>query len=221
MEKKCFRLLFFATSVVIVAFFFSSCYSESTVKPRGYFRIDLPVQKNYESFNRPDFPFSFDYPVYGKIVQDSTFFEDRPQSPYWLNIDFPEYDAKIYLSYSRVNAKAIFKSKTKNGYKDSIGVNTLDKLINDAFALTNKHSIKANAIDEIEVHPYTGVSGFIFEVGGNAASLKQFYLTDSANHFLRGALYFNAAPNEDSVKPVSQFLFQDMKQLVNTLRWNK
>ena len=210
-----------AYCLLFIVNFFTSCNSESTVKPRGYFNIELPSQKQYVSFNRPDFPYSFDYPSYGNIVQDSTFFDDKPQNPYWINIDFPQYDAKVYLSYLSVNTKTVFKEKAKGGYKDSVGVNTLDKLINDAFALTNKHSIKANSIEEIEVHPSPGVNGFIFEVGGNAASLKQFFLTDSSKNFIRGALYFNATPNEDSVKPVSQFLFQDIKKLVSTLRWKK
>lgn len=213
------KLLFITCCLSCVVFLLASCNAESTSRPRGYFRIDLPDKKEYQSFDRPGFPYTFDYPVYGTIVQDSTFFDDKPQNPYWVNVDFPQYDAKIYLSYSGVNENVVFKEKTAGGYKDSVGVNSLNKLINDAFALTNKHSIKANSIDEIEVHPSPGVNGFIFEVGGNAASLKQFYLTDSIKHFIRGALYFNASPNEDSVKPVSQFLFQDMKKLVNSLRW--
>jgi gliding motility-associated lipoprotein GldD len=220
--KNFFTTLFTTTLLLFTSgILWQSCNSSPTVKPRGYFRINLPEKKTYRSFDRPDFPYSFNYPVYGNIVQDSTFFDDKPQNPYWINIDFPQYDAKIYLSYSGINEKVLFKEKTPTGYKDSTGVNTLNKLINDAFALTNKHSIKANSIDEVEVHPAPGVSGFIFEVGGNAASLKQFYLTDSTKHFIRGALYFNATPNEDSVKPVSQFLFQDMKELINSLRWKK
>jgi gliding motility-associated lipoprotein GldD len=214
-------LWYIAIYLLPIATFLTSCNSNPTVKPRGYFNIDLPAQKEYTIFNRPGFPYSFEYPVYGNIVQDSTFFDDKPQNPYWINIDFPQYDAKIYLSYLSINEKVVFREKTKGGYKDSVGVNTLNKLVNDAFALTNKHSIKANAIDEIAVHPSAGVNGFIFEVGGNAASLKQFFLTDSSKHFVRGALYFNATPNEDSVKPVSQYLFQDMKQLVSSLRWKK
>lgn len=204
-----------------VIFLLSSCNSEPAPKPRGYFQIDLPEKKEYKLFDQPGYPYAFEYPVYGTIVKDSTFFDDKPQNDYWINVDFPQYDAKIYLSYSGINEKVVYKEKTASGYKDSVGVNTLGKLINDAFALTNKHSIKANSIDETEVHPSPGVDGFIFEVGGNAASLKQFYLTDSTRHFLRGALYFNASPNEDSVKPVSQYLFYDIKQLVKTLRWKK
>ncbi|MGE5106998.1 MAG: hypothetical protein ACM3H8_05610, partial [Sphingobacteriales bacterium] len=82
MKKIAQYLLFVICCLSSVIILFSSCNSESTVKPRGYFNIDLPAQKEYVSFNRPDFPFSFDYPSYGNIVQDSTFFDDKPQNPY-------------------------------------------------------------------------------------------------------------------------------------------
>ena len=46
----------------------------------------------------------------------------------------------------------------------------------------------------------------------------QFYLTDSTNHFLRGALYFNTEVN-DSIAPVSIFLKDDIKHLIESFRW--
>jgi gliding motility-associated lipoprotein GldD len=63
------------------------------------------------------------------------------------------------------------------------------------------------------------VSGLFYDVGGNAASAKQFYCTDSVHHFLRGALYFDATPNADSLAPVHKFLQEDMWHLVETLKW--
>jgi gliding motility-associated lipoprotein GldD len=58
-----------------------------------------------------------------------------------------------------------------------------------------------------------------FEVEGNVATAKQFFLTDTTNHFLRGALYFDTTPNEDSLKIVNDFLHKDMLHLINTLKW--
>jgi len=63
------------------------------------------------------------------------------------------------------------------------------------------------------------VSGMFFNVAGNAATAKQFFITDSVKHFLRGALYFDATPNEDSLGVVNDFLQVDMKHLINTLKW--
>ena len=69
--------------------------------------------------------------------------------------------------------------------------------------------------------PNAGLTGVFFKVGGNAATANQFFVTDPANHFFRGALYFDATPNEDSLGIVNDFLQEDMKHLINTLKWKK
>jgi hypothetical protein len=53
------------------------------------------------------------------------------------------------------------------------------------------------------------------------ATAHQFFLTDSTKHFLRGALYFDATPNEDSLRPVNAFLQAEMKHLIQTFRWKQ
>jgi hypothetical protein len=54
---------------------------------------------------------------------------------------------------------------------------------------------------------------------GNTATANQFFLNDSVKHFLRGALYFDATPNEDSLGIVNSFLKKDLEHLINTLKW--
>ena len=51
------------------------------------------------------------------------------------------------------------------------------------------------------------------------ATANQFFLTDTSKHFLRGALYFDATPNEDSLSIVNKFLIEDVKHLINTFKW--
>nr|MCU0395129.1 hypothetical protein [Chitinophagaceae bacterium] len=97
--------------------------------------------------------------------------------------------------------------------------NDFSKLVNDAYNLTYKHTYKASAIDDSLMTTPNGVHGVFFRVAGNAATANQFFLTDSSRHFLRGALYFDVTPNEDSLQPVNQFLLEDMRHLVNTFRW--
>ena len=173
-----------------------------TPKPRGYFNIPFPERK-YQVFDMPGYPYTFEYPAYAKITKDSTFFGEKAENPYWINIEFPSLNGKIYLSYKEI------------GSHD----NSLEKLVNDAFKMTYKHTVKADFIDEKEIHNNNGVSGLFYDVGGNAASAKQFFATDSTHHFLRGALYFDAAPNADSLAPVHRFLQEDMWRLVETLKW--
>ena len=176
-----------------------SCNSDYIPKPRGYFRIDLP-KHDYQNFNQPDFPYSFQYPVYGNIIRDTAFFGDKPENPYWINIDFPRFHARIYISYKQVEGN-------------------FDKLREDAYKMTYKHTYKASSIEDSIISTPLGVHGIFFNVGGNAATAKQFFVSDSTRHFLRGALYFDTAPNSDSLSIVNAFLQEDMNHLINTLRW--
>lgn len=177
-----------------------ACNSTYTVRKKGFFKIDFPKHE-YKVFDQPGYPYTFEYPVYANIIKDTTFFEDRPENPYWINIDFPRFNGKIYISY-----------------KD-VGKNDLTKLVNDAYNMTYKHTSRATEIVDSPMHTASGVSGVFFTVGGNAATAKQFFVTDSVKHFLRGALYFDASPNEDSLSVVNSFLQEDMKHLINTFKW--
>jgi len=178
----------------------SSCNSPFTPKPKGYFQIPFPERK-YQLFNQPDYPYSFEYPVYSNVVKDSTFFGEATENPWWVNIEFPQFTGKIYISYKE------------------IGPNKFDKLLNDAFNLTNKHSQKAYSIDDSLIITPNNVTGMFFNVGGDVATSYQFFLTDSTRHFLRGALYFEASPNQDSISVVNNFVAEDMRHLINTFRW--
>ena len=82
-----------------------------------------------------------------------------------------------------------------------------------------QHTYKASAIKPEEFTTPNGVGGVYFTLKGNAATANQFYATDSVKHFLRGALYLSVTPNADSLKPVNEFLRQDVEHLINTLRW--
>lgn len=179
----------------------AACNSDYTPKRRGYFKIDFP-QKAYQTFNQPGYPYTFEYPVYGQVIKDTTFFDQKPENPYWININFPQFHGKIHISYKE------------------IGKNKFDSLVNDAFTLSYKqHTYKASAIEPEAFTTPNGVEGVYFSLKGNTATANQFFATDSVKHFLRGALYFDATPNEDSLQPVNNFLKQDLQHLINTLQW--
>ena len=200
---------------------FAACNSPYVSKKRGYFNIELP-QRKYQKFDREDFPYSFEYPVYAQIVKDSTYFDTNPEDPYWINIDFPQFHSRIFLSYKAIGKKALYKIKQPDGsYKDSLKANSFDKMVNDAFTLTNKNDVVANSINDSLIRTSNGISGVFFKVGGNAATSKQFFLSDTARNFIRGALYFDVTPNADSLKPVQDFLQADMDHMINTFRWKK
>ncbi|MBN8833906.1 MAG: hypothetical protein ABS68_03505 [Niastella sp. SCN 39-18] len=200
--------------------FFMACNSPYSTKKRGYFKIQLPPH-TYQSFNEPGFPYSFEYPTYAQITQDSTYFDSNPENPYWRNIDFPQFHARIFLSYKIIGGNALYKVPAGNGnYKDSLGINHFDKLINDAFMLTNKNESVASSIQDSLFKTENGVTGVYFKVGGNAATASQFFMTDTVKNFIRGALYFNVTPNADSLKPVQEFLQQDIRHLIQSFKWH-
>ncbi len=172
-----------------------SCHESYTPKPRGYLRVQYP-EKKYQSFDT-NAPFSFEYPVYARIVPDTS----ANSEPFWYNIYFPSLDATIYLSYKPVK-------------------NNLQKYVEDSRTLVYKHTIKAEAIDESTIHlDSSNVYGIMYSLKGNTASSLQFFVTDSTRNFLRGSLYFNAEPDKDSLAPVITFLRKDVDHLVNTLQW--
>jgi gliding motility-associated lipoprotein GldD len=173
-----------------------ACGDNPIPKPRGYFRIDLP-ERNYRILDSI-YPYKFEYPVYAKINQDP----HAPDQPYWINVDFPKFRANVHLSYKPLN-------------------NNLAVYTEDAHALVMKHIPKASAIEEIRIdNEESNVHGIIYDIKGvGAASPYQFYITDSSRHFLRGALYFNALPNNDSLAPVIEFLKGDIMHLLETTTW--
>jgi gliding motility-associated lipoprotein GldD len=188
--------------LILSLLFLFACNSDYTVgKRRGYFKIDFP-EKKYVQFDEPGYPYTFQYPVYATIIKDTTFFEAKPENPWWVNIDFPQFAARVHVSYKE------------------IGRNKYDSLINDAFQLSYKqHTYKASAIESQEIITPNNVHGVYFTLAGNTATANQFFLTDSTKHFLRGALYFAATPNEDSISIVNDFLKKDLWHLINSLKW--
>ena len=208
------RIIYFLFTLITL-----SCNSNYTSKKTGYFKIDFP-EKKYTSFNQPGYPYTFEYPVYAKIAKDSSYFEEGSKNPYWINIEFPTFNGTIFISYKQIGGTSLYKIKNSDGtYRDSVGINSFDKMVNDAFNLTYKNDVKAYSIEDSLMHTPNNVTGVFFKVSGNVATAKQFFLSDSVKHFLRGALYFDATPNEDSLRPVNAFLQQDMKHLINTLQW--
>lgn len=199
-KKDIFNKCLFVFYGMALLFLMASCNSNFTAKPQGYFSIDFPKHE-YQQFNQPGYPYTFEYPVYAKVLKDSTFFGGTTENPWWINIDFPEFSGRIYVSYKE------------------IGKNNFDTLIKHAYILTGKHSSKAYSIDDSLINSPNQVHGMFFSVGGDVATSNQFYLTDSTKHFLRGALYFDATPNADSLRIVNQFLLQDVKHLINTFKW--
>lgn len=197
------RFTFFSLFLVFCLLPFAACDDEVAVpKPRAYPRVIYP-EKAYKPFDAAYCDFTFEQPVYATVERDTTFFEKKPDSDCWFNLDVPALNAKIYCSYYPIASRARF-----------------DELVQDAFTMTQKHNVKASYIAETPVHRSADrVHGILFSVDGPAASSYQFFLTDSTDHFLRGALYFNTQSRPDSLAPVIDFMKKDVDRLMATLQW--
>jgi gliding motility-associated lipoprotein GldD len=192
-----------------------SCNSNFTPKPRSYYKIDFP-KRAYQVFKENGFPYEFEYPVYANISKE---YDSSGNNPYWINVNFEKFNGRIYLSYKSIKGSSVYKVKTENGYRDSSIKNNFDVLREEAYKLTYKHTVKASGIVDSMFSTNNGSSGVYFYVAGDAATSRQFYISDTSTHFIRGALYFDAAPNSDSLSVVSDFLDADMKHLINTFKW--
>jgi gliding motility-associated lipoprotein GldD len=188
--------------VLLLTTMVSGCRDVAVPRPRGYFRIDLP-SKEYLKFddvkeNYKDLPLLFEYPVYGKIIS----LTEENKQPGWLNIEFPSYKAKIYLTYKDIN-------------------NNFAGLLEQTYRMNVKnHVSKADAIrEQVIANKGNKVYGILYDLKGNTATAVQFYVTDSVKHFLRGSLYFEAVPNADSLAPVIDFFRSDIVHLIETLKW--
>jgi len=186
---------FLLTAVVFFSLLLSSCESEFSPRPKGYFRIDFP-QKEYTQF-QSECPYSFALPKYCEAIP----YKGTQKESCWMNIDYPELNAKIHLSYFDIN-------------------NDLAKHLEDSRSLAYKHTVKADGIQEQPfLNPIKKVYGLVYNISGNAASSLQFYITDSTSHFVRGALYFNATPNSDSTAPVLRFIQADVTKMIESFEW--
>ena len=117
-------------------------------------------------------------------------------------MEFPQFKGTIHISYKNVN-------------------HNLSEYVEDAYRMITKHIAKATGIrDSVVIDRDRKVFGLVYSLEGEGvASPLQFYLTDSTQHFMRGSLYFNIYPNNDSMQPVIKFISDDVIHLINTLEW--
>ena len=175
----------------------SNSSSNYIPKPKGFPRLDLPTPR-YKPLE-PIHPYQFEYNSVAQIRPDS-FAHSEPD---WIFINYPAFKASVQLTYKPV----------KND------INRLRAMLDDSYKLAARHNIKAYAIEEKKIRLKSGLEASIIDLSGDVPSQVQFVTTDSTTHFMRGALYFNTATENDSLQPVIQYIRKDIMHLLNTLKW--
>lgn len=186
---------FFITTFTLIIFALFSCDGKKTFipKPNTYLKIEFPKREYVVHEDECDF--SLEMPSYFEI--------EKIKNSCNRDIHFKDLNGTLHLSYIKMDT-------------------TLSAYVNYALDKIDEHKVKATAIyDSVFINNETKVYGTFFELQGNVASPFQFYLTDSTSIFMNGVVYFNTRPNYDSIKPVLEFVKQDLYKIMSTAEWTK
>ena len=169
-----------------------ACNKNYKPKPKGYNYINFP-ERSYASITIKN-KYSFEKNTQTSVEQNDSYG--------WLNLLYKNYDAKILITHKYIEKE-----------------NDLTSFINESYKLTNKHNKKASSIKETHIKTKNGLNAIIIDLKGEVPTQFQFITTDSVNHFLRGALYFQVATKNDSLAPIIEYIKKDMIHILNTLEW--
>ena len=165
-----------------------------TPKPKGYFRLAVP-EHEYQKFDTL-LPFTFEYSTAAEIS-----IEEKKRD-YWLTLTYPQLNVTLNMTYMPVN-------------------HNFRELVMEQERFIEFHISQGKADDvEFSIVQDSALIGKIFELKGKeVATPMQFWLSDSTTNWLRASLYFNFVPNNDSLRPVIDFLHEDILHLINTFQW--
>jgi gliding motility-associated lipoprotein GldD len=179
---------------VLSLFVFQQCGNPAIPRPKGHFRIELPD----ESFKKSsvDCGLDLENPSYSFVENVKN---EKSGNSCWFNLRFPHFKARLHCTQVEID-------------------NNLVGLMNDAQDMVFSHEMKSNGISRIRISE-DDINGVLYHLGGPVATPIQFFVTDSADHFLRGSLYFDHIPNADSTAPVVRRLLSDVEHLMRTVSW--
>ena len=178
-------------TLILILVLLTSCKEDVLPKPTAYLSLKYPENSYREMIS--NCPYSFEISKYATVEINEAC---------WAKIEYPQLKATIHITYRSVS-------------------NNLDEILKEVEKLTFEHTIKADAISDVKFENFENrVFAKIYNVEGNVATNIQFRATDSINHVLAGALYFDVKPNYDSIMPAIKYIEKDMAHLIETLEWN-
>ena len=177
---------------LLICLFLLACNKNHKPKPKGYNHINFPEQ-SYVPITITN-KYSFEKNIQTSVEQNDSYG--------WLNLLYKNYDAKILITHKYIEKE-----------------NDLTSFVNESYKLTEKHNKKASSIKETHIKTKNDLNAVIIDLKGEVPTQFQFITTDSVNHFLRGALYFQVATKNDSLAPIIEYIKKDMIHILNTLEW--
>ena len=192
-------LIYFA----LAAMLFAGCGGRNySPKPQAYLRIDMPEHNYVGTDTMPacaTLPFSFEMNNLAALS-----LKEHTQRDMWVDINYPQWDGVVFLTHRRLRSPDSLRSQ-----------------VDESTRLLEQHYQVTSGVEEQRYEdPEHRVYGTVYYLKGRkVASTCQFWLTDSTRNFLRGALFINHTPNNDSLAPVIGYMQADIEHLVETLRW--
>jgi len=190
--------LFFCLSASLLC----SCVQKTELpvpKPKGYFRLTTP-EVAYQHWDSV-LPFTFDYSKHATLN-----FQKKENGVYWIDIYYPSLSAMFKMTYYPVK-------------------NNLHKLMWSEEEQVMFH-VERMMTDNIQFStvndPNARVFGRLYELEGEkVATPFKFWLTDSTHYFVKSTLYFDFAPNNDSLSPIIDYIKNDALFMIESWQWNK
>ena len=174
----------------IIIICFISCSEETLPKPKAFLNLEY-IKPTYQEFFLLR-PYTFEF-------SDRVKLKDSPNN--WLKLEYPKLNASIDITYRKIDEN-------------------LRELLVESEKLVFKHTSRAEQISSNNyVNEREKIYGTLYNITGNAASHIQFHITDSTNHFIKGALYFKIKPNYDSILPAVNYIKNDILHLMETFKW--
>ena len=211
------------TLLAVAALLLAGCGGgDYTPKPQAYLRIDMPEHEYFlldtmrtnpgDTMGWPDgdtsivltgytktFPFIFEA---NKCIEWTE--KDAPKGERWVDLMYPQWDGVVYLTYKRLRNAADLRGQ----------IDTSSRMLEKHYQLAS--GVEEQFYEDAENRVY----GTVYHLKGNkVATTCQFWATDSVHHYLRGALFLNRTPNNDSLAPVLNYIQEDIEHLMETLRW--
>ena len=195
MNKKVIMMLV-ATSLALVS---QQCHRPADIpKPYAYLRIDMP-EATYHRCDTAAVPFTFEKNDLAEVT-----IKKHTHRDVWIDLTYPQFDGIVFLSYKHLHGLDDLRGQTDTSSR-----------------LLENHYQFASGVEEAAYeNPAQHVYGTTYQLHGKrVASTFQFWATDSLHHFLRGSLYINRTPNNDSLSPVLDYIREDLTHLIETLEW--
>ncbi|MDR1762402.1 MAG: hypothetical protein LBR64_00380 [Dysgonamonadaceae bacterium] len=194
--RKTRRKKLYDYGAILLCICLCACSTDYSPRPKGYPYFDLKPTPYYIFSKYENLQF--------EVSSKAKIEEERDSAGVkWFTLTYPEYNSSIFCTFFSADRKKI------------------RTLAEESRRLADFHGLKGS-VEEMEYErPEDKVYARVFLLGGGSASPVQFAATDSARCFLRGALYFSSGTNSDSIAPIKEYIYQDIRVLIETIKWKQ